>query len=142
LMQSALPGAQASGMTPEALAGMLGMVPTSSGVPALQVMIPEALVGQAAGLLDVDVSVLDPVLNHELTDAFDPARPILAPTLLITADPSRSDCLCRPDMVENVVATSPAISAHVVYGAGHMVFAENAHRHEVTALIEAFVAGY
>jgi len=139
LMQSALPAAQAAGMTPEALAGMLAIVPTSSGAPASEVMIADALVGQAAGLLDVDVSVLDPVLNHDLVDAFDATRPIPAPTLLITADPTRSDCLCRPEMVANVQATSPAISVHVVRGAGHMAFDEIAHRHQVRSQIEVFL---
>jgi pimeloyl-ACP methyl ester carboxylesterase len=142
LMQAALPGAQAAGMAPEALAGMLATVPTSSGEPASAVMIAEAMVGQAAGLLDVDVAVLDPVLNHDLRDAFDPARAIPAPTLLITADPTRSDCLCRPEMVANVEATSPAISVHVVHGAGHMVFDEIAHRAEVRGDIEGFLAAH
>jgi pimeloyl-ACP methyl ester carboxylesterase len=141
LMKEALPGVQALGMPAEAVADILAAMPTSSpGVSIGEQVERESVVGIAAGLLELDVSVLDPILDGTAQTAFDSKRPIPVTTLLITADPARPDAVGLPADIEPVVAISPLVRHHVVRGAGHLIHDEIAHRHEFVDQVEAFLA--
>ena len=58
----------------------------------------------AAGMLELDATVLDPVLDGSIVPVFDPDVAIAAPTLLVTADPVSPDAVARPADIERVRA--------------------------------------
>jgi pimeloyl-ACP methyl ester carboxylesterase len=140
MMKASIPMAQAAGMQPEALAEMIGMTPTASGAMTSQVVIAEAIVAMASGLLDLDVSVLDPILDGTSTSAFDPSQPIPVRTLLLTGDPAMPDTVAIPSDVEPVLAQSPSVEHHVVAGAGHLIHESIAGRDEFVRQVEQFLA--
>jgi pimeloyl-ACP methyl ester carboxylesterase len=140
LMKEALPGVQALGMSADAVADTLAAMPTSSpGISMGEQLGRESIVGIAAGLLELDVTVLDPILDGTARTAFDPKRPIPVTTLLITADPARPDAVGVPVDVDPVVAVSPLVRHHTVRGAGHLIHDEIAHRGEFVEQVEAFL---
>jgi pimeloyl-ACP methyl ester carboxylesterase len=140
MMRASIPMAQAAGMQPEALAQMMAMTPTATGATMGQVVIPEAIVAMAAGLLDLDVSVLDPILEGTSTTAFDPSQPIPVRTLLLTGDPAMPDTVAIPSDVAPVLAKSPSVEHHVVAGAGHLIHEAIASRDEFVRLVEEYLA--
>ncbi len=141
LMKQAVPGVQASGMQADAVAAMMSILPSSSGVAMGELVSPESLLGMAAGLLELDVGVLDPILDGSVRTAFNPFQPIPVKTLLLTADPSMPDAVCIAADGDRVLATSPSVSRHVVSGAGHLIHDETKSRAEFVSQTEAFLAG-
>jgi hypothetical protein len=119
---------------------MIGMTPTASGAMTSQVVIAEAIVAMASGLLDLDVSVLDPILDGTSTSAFDPSQPIPVRTLLLTGDPAMPDTVAIPSDVEPVLARSPSVEHHVVAGAGHLIHESIAGRDDFVRQVEQFLA--
>jgi pimeloyl-ACP methyl ester carboxylesterase len=142
MMRATIPGVQAAGMQAAAVAGMMSMMPTPKGVTFGQLVFPDALAGIAAGLLELDVSVLDPLLAGQVEPAFDPSRPIPTPTLIIAADPASPDCVARPDDLDRARSNSPSLEVLTVAGAGHLVHDELEHRDELAALIRTFLARF
>jgi hypothetical protein len=141
LMKEALPGVQALGLSAEAVADILAAMPSSSpGVSMGEHVDRASIVGMAAGLIELDVSVLDPILDGTAETAFDATRPIPVPTLLITADPAQPDAVCVPTDSDRVLTASPLVSRRVVSGAGHLIHDEIAHRGEFVDQVEEFLA--
>ncbi len=141
LMKEALPGVQAAGMQADALAATMSILPSSSGMPMGQLVSQESLLGMAAGLLELDVGVLDPLLDGSVRTAFNPFQPIPVKTLLLTADPAMPDAVCIAADGDRVLATSPSVSRYVVSGAGHLIHDEKNSRAEFVNQTEAFLAG-
>lgn len=139
LMRTSVPRLQAEGITVEVLAGILGRAPSPVGTPFAELLNADALVAMAEGMLQLDASVLDPVLNGVTTPVFDPARPISVPTLLITADPTSPDAVARPADAEQLLATSPLAEVLVMQGASHLVHDELAHRDAFRSAVLAFL---
>ena len=105
-----------------------------------QVVIPEAILAMAAALLDLDVSVLDPILDGTSMTAFDPSQPIPVRTLLLTGDPAMPDTVAIPADVAPVLAKSPSVEQHVVAGAGHLIHEAIASRDEFVQQVDQFLA--
>jgi len=141
MMKASIPMVQAAGMQPEALAQMMAMTPTATGATMGQVVIPEAIVAMAASLLDLDVTVLDPILDGTSTTAFDPSQPITVRTLLLTGDPAMPDTVAIPSDVAPVLAKSASVEHHVVAGAGHLIHEAIASRDEFVEQVEQFLGG-
>ena len=142
LMKATVPGVQAAGMPANAVAQMMAMMPTATGVPMGQVIFAEALVAMAAGLLEVDIAVLDPILDGTAESAFDPAQPIPVPTLILTGDPAMPDTVAIAAHVEPVLAASPLVAQHAVIGAGHQIHDTIASRGEFVREVESFLARF
>jgi alpha-beta hydrolase superfamily lysophospholipase len=70
---------------------------------------------------------------------FDPARPIEAPTLLLTADPSSPDAAARPPHVQRFAASSPNVDVRVMHGACHLIHDELAQRDQFSNEVLAFL---
>jgi pimeloyl-ACP methyl ester carboxylesterase len=128
LMRTSVPRLQADGIAVEVLAAILGRAPSPVGTPFAELLHADALTAMAEGMLQLDASVLDPVLEGVSTPVFDPDLPIDVPTLLITADPSSPDAVARPADAEQLIATSPLAEVLVMRGASHLVHDELAHR--------------
>lgn len=139
LMRESIPQFQESGMDVATLASILAGAPSASGPTFGELLHPDALEGMAHGMLALDATVLDPVLEGTVTPAFDPARPIPVPTLLITADPSSPDAVTRPADAAQLAATTPGAEVRVMSGSGHLVHDELAHRHEFRGVVLDFL---
>ena len=95
----------------------------------------------AEGLLALDVSVLDVVLDGTLVPPFDPTRPIPVPGVLLAADPDSPDAVARPPHLEILARTSPRLHAWPVPGATHQIHSSIATREVFTAAVRGFLAG-
>jgi pimeloyl-ACP methyl ester carboxylesterase len=139
VMRRSLPGLQATGMTPEAVAGFLGDVPTSSGAPMAATLEADALLAMAGSLLTVDPAVLDPVLEGDMESLLDLERGIDPPTLIVTADPAKPDAICDPDAAREMAARSRATEVVTIAGAGHLIHDETASRSRFRAVTLEFL---
>ncbi len=139
VMRQSLPGLQASGMTPQAVAGLLGGMPTSSGETMGATLEPDGLVAMAGSILAVDPAVLDPVLDGVLDSLLDPERGVVPPTLIVTADPTKPDAICDPDAARDLADRSTATEVVTVAGAGHLIHDEIASRAQFRALTLEFL---
>ncbi|TVR22433.1 MAG: alpha/beta hydrolase [Ilumatobacter sp.] len=128
LMRESIPQFQESGMDVPTLVDLLAAAPSPSGPTFGELLHADALTVMADGMLALDVTVLDPVLDGTAEPAFDPNRRIPVPTLLITADPASPDAVTRPSDVEELAAATPDADVKVMTGAGHLVHDELAHR--------------
>lgn len=133
LMRQSAPLLQAQGVTAEALAEMLRAAPTPSGGTFGELLHHDGIVAMAAGMLQMDATVLDPVLQGEMTAAYDPALPIAAPGLVLAADPAKPDAVVRQVDRDRLATTNPHIEVRTVEGAGHLIHDELASRERFAA---------
>jgi pimeloyl-ACP methyl ester carboxylesterase len=139
LMREMVPQLQAGGMTVDALAGLLAAMPTAAGRPLAETLHPDAVTVTAASLLELDVSVLDPVLERTIRGVFEPDRPLPVPTLLVAADPASPDCLARPVDIARLSAASPHVEVVTLAGATHLIHDELAQRDAFVSVVLGFL---
>jgi pimeloyl-ACP methyl ester carboxylesterase len=128
LMRNSLPRLQESGIPLDKLVEVLAASPGASGSPMGSTLHADAIETMAASLLQLDATVLDPVLQGTIEPAFDPDRPVPVPTLAIAADPASPDCVARPEDLQRLAATSPLAECRTIAGAGHLLHDELANR--------------
>lgn len=141
LMRESVPRLQQSGISADVLAGILAAAPSAVGTAFGDLLHPDAMAAMAAGMLELDATVLDRVLDGSMEPAFDPAVPIAVPTLLLTADPSSPDAAARPPDAERLRAGSPQVEVRVMAGSCHLVHDELAQRATFLAEVQRFVDG-
>jgi pimeloyl-ACP methyl ester carboxylesterase len=128
LIRESAPQLQASGITVEALAGILAAAPTASGGTFGELLFPDAVTAMAGSLLAVDASVLDPVLTGTIRSVLDADAPFQVPSLVVCADPSKPDAVADPSLAHRFAAISPATDVAVIDGAGHLIHDELSSR--------------
>ena len=139
VIRETAPQMQASGMTPDALAAVLAMAPTSTGASFADTVHPDALAAMAGSLLTVDASVLDPVLTGSIGSFLDPDGPFLVPSLIVCADPAKPDAVADPILAQHFAAISPATEFIVLEGAGHLIHDEQASREAFREVAIGFI---
>ncbi len=139
-MRDAIPQVQASEMTLDELVGVVAATPHSSGSGTFgDVLVPDGVVSMASSLLEVDASVLDPVLTGTTGVFLDPALPFGVPTLLLAADPTRSDAVTDLQAAAHYASMSTGVDVVVVDGAGHAIHNERAGRERFRAALIGFL---
>lgn len=128
LVRASVPRFQSEGIPPAALAGALARAPSAIGAPFGEFLHADALDAMAAGLLELDASVLDPVLDRTMQPAFEPAAPVPVPVLVLAADPSSPDAVARTADLDQLVATTAHAEVQVMAGASHLMHDELANR--------------
>jgi esterase len=142
LMRATVPELQKNNVPVEAIAGTMATMPSSSGQPMGQLINAEAITVMAGALLQLDVTVLDPVLDGTARNSFDPAQPIELPTMIISADPAMPDTLATPDEVNPILEISPQVEHRAIPGAGHLVHDGLATREGFVDQVEEFLARF
>jgi esterase len=142
LMRNSLPRLQESGIPLDKLVEVLAASPGANGVPMGSTLHADAIETMAASLLQLDATVLDPVLQGTIEPAFDPDRPVPVPTLAIAADPASPDCVARPEDLQRLAATSPLAECRTVAGAGHLLHDELANRQRFADAVLEFLAAH
>jgi hypothetical protein len=95
----------------------------------------------AEGLLALDVSVLDAVLDGTLLPPFDAALPIPVPGVVLAADPASPDAVTRRAQIEILTRSSPQLEVWSVPGATHQIHSSIATREVFTAAVRGLLAG-
>ncbi len=113
------------------LTGILGAAPSPSGPLFGDLIHDDALDAMAAGMLQLDATVLDPVFDGTVSPVFDPCREIPVPGIVLAADPSMPDAVTRPADLELLAKHSPCVECRVVAGCGHLIHDSRQHRQAV-----------
>lgn len=139
-MRDTIPQIQGAGMTVDALAEIIATVPHSSGNGTFgDVFLPDGMASMASSLLEVDGTVLDPVLDGTMGTFLDPTVPFAVPTLIVAADPAKPDAVASPAAAEHYASISPDVDVVVVDGAGHTIHNEHVGREPFLAALRTFL---
>jgi pimeloyl-ACP methyl ester carboxylesterase len=141
-VRASLPRLQASGIPHAKLVDVLAASPSVRGTTLGAELHADAIAAMATGMLQLDPTVLDPVIDGTMTPAFDPFSPLTVPTMIVAADPTSPDCVARPDDLDRVQAASPLVQVETVRGATHLLHDELANRDRFAALTSAFLAAH
>jgi pimeloyl-ACP methyl ester carboxylesterase len=142
LMRATVPELQKNNVPASAIAGTMATMPSSSGQPMGQLIHAEAIEVMARALLDLDATVLDPVLDGTAKNSFDRTQPIEVPTMIVSADPAMPDALATPDVVNPIMEISPQVEHRAIPGAGHLVHDGLATRDGFVDQVEEFLAKF
>lgn len=140
MMRRMVPMMQQSGMTVEALAQTMVSAPSVSGGTMGELIQPDALAAMATALLQLDATVLDPVLDGSITAAYNPLDTIPVPGLVLAGDSAQPDTIVRAGEIALLAEHSPHVEVRAVAGAGHLIHDSLAHRATMLAAIQEFLA--
>jgi esterase len=139
-LREAIPQLQASHMTLDELADVIAATPHPSGSGTFgDVLVPDGVASMAASLLDVDATVLDPVLTGTTGGFLDPTISVGVPTLVSAADPAQPDAVASPATAAHYASISTAVDLVVVDGAGHTIHNEHVGREPFRTALMAFL---
>lgn len=139
LLRSSIPRLQADRIPPDELARLLAGAPSSSGTTFGELLCADGVTSMASAMLEVDASVLDPILDGTFTSFVDPAVPFAVPSLILVADPAKPDAAASPRSAEHYASISPDVEVTVVDGAGHLVHDEKGSRAVVREAVLGFL---
>ena len=140
LMRQSIPALQESNTSLQALVELLSAAPDAAGTATFgATLTPDALESMAAGLLAVDATVLDPVLDSTTYSFIDPAVGFGVPSLIIAADPSKPDAVADPRIAQDYADMSSDTEVVVVSGAGHLIHGEQASRAMFLTAVTSFL---
>jgi pimeloyl-ACP methyl ester carboxylesterase len=140
LMRESIPRLQEANTSLDALVGLLSAAPDTTGAATFGEMLhPDGIHAMAASLLEVDATVLDRVLSGSMPSFLDPTIAFGAPSLIITADPSKPDAVADPDAARHYADLSDDVDVVVIEGAGHLIHDELASRQSFLTAVSAFL---
>jgi len=140
LMRESIPRLQASGIPVDKLAERLAAAPDTTGAGAFgEMLCADALPAMAASMLDVDATVLDPVLSGATPSFLDPGVSFGVPTVVIAADPEKPDAVADPQMARHYADLSADVELVIVAGAGHLIHDEKASRGPFNEAVRSFL---
>ena len=88
LMRATVPGVQQAGVPVDQIAGTMATMPSASGAPMGDLIRRTRSEVMARALLELDVTVLDPVLDGTAQNSFDRTSRSRCRTLILSADPA------------------------------------------------------
>ncbi len=139
MLRRSIPRLQADGVAPDVLAGLLTGAPSSSGATFGELLCADGVESMASAMLEVDATVLDPVVDGTITSFVDPALPFAVPSLILVADPAKPDAAASPRSAAHYASISPDVEVTVVAGAGHLIHDEKASRAVVRDAVLGFL---
>jgi pimeloyl-ACP methyl ester carboxylesterase len=136
MMRQSVPALQASGIDLATLTPMLAQTPSASGPTFGTVLHDDAVTAMASALLRLDATVLDPVISGTtMTWVYDVDRPVTQRGVLVAADPSSLDCVCRPEMIERARAAGCGLDVRTPSGAGHLIHDSRVYREDMARAV-------
>jgi esterase len=140
LIRNAVPHLQAMGVSVDDVAERVAAGPSAVGVSMGELVHPDALRSMAEGLLQLDATVLDPVLEGRHDAAFDPFAPMLVPGLVLAADPTSPDAVVRERDTMRLAEHSPLVEVRALPEASHLIHDEIAQRDAYLQAVLTFLA--
>lgn len=140
VLRETIPRIQAAGTSVADVSAVMAMSPGASGGLLGELLHDDGVATMSAGMLDVDASVLDRVLDGSMTAVFDPALPLPVPAAVVAADPASPDAVTRPEALEQMASVSPHATAHTLAGANHLIHDTIGQREPFWAIIQGLLA--
>jgi hypothetical protein len=139
LLRELIPQMQAAGTSLADATAMMAASPGAAGGTLGELLHEDGLETLSAGLLDVDASVLDPVLTGIRTPVFDPDQPLAMAIAAVAADPASPDAVTQPGDLIQLAATSPHVSTHTLAGANHLIHDTVGQREPFWTIVDEFL---
>jgi pimeloyl-ACP methyl ester carboxylesterase len=140
LLRETIPQLQEAGITLDAAMELISAAPDSSGSATFgEILLPDGVESMAQSMLDVDATVLDPVLAGTSDPFLDPATPFGVPTVIAAADPAKPDAVATVEGARHYASISPDVEVVVVDGAGHLIHNERNSRQRFRTLVLEFL---
>ncbi|HET8931190.1 MAG TPA: alpha/beta hydrolase [Acidimicrobiales bacterium] len=136
LMKNSIPAMQEAEMSVAAVADLLRQLPSPSGPPFGEVAFDDAIDAMAEGVLQLDVTVLDPVFDGTIAPVFDPNRELGVPGIVLAGDPASPDTVVTARDLASLTEHSLELERRVVTGAGHMIHDSRAYRDTVLTAVK------
>jgi pimeloyl-ACP methyl ester carboxylesterase len=136
------PHIQAMGMSVDDLSATIAAAPSAVGVPLGELVYPDAVHAMAVSLLQVDATVLDPVLDGKPDPAFDPYQAIPVVGLVLGADLTSPDAVVRQRDVDRLTEHSPLVEVRSLKGASHLIHEQVGQREIYVEAVTAFLAAH
>ena len=140
LMRQAIPQLQAAGMSLADVTAVVAASPGASGGLLGDVLHDDGVATMAAGMLAVDASVLDRVLDASLAVVFDPDRPLPVPAAVVAADPASPDAVTQPADLVKMATHNPHAGTFTLSGANHLIHDTVGQREPFWAIVDGFLA--
>lgn len=140
MMRQMIPQIQESGVSTPEFSQMLTTTPSPSGETFGELLIADGVESMAYGMLHVDATVLDGVVNGTMVPAFDPNAPINVPVTAVAADPASPDAVTQPSDLDKLRSMSPEVEAVTIAGAGHLIHDAHGTREPFWHVVERFLA--
>jgi pimeloyl-ACP methyl ester carboxylesterase len=129
---------QAEGAPVESYRDLLAASPHPAGDRLGDHLHDDALWSRAGSLAQTDPDAITAVLDGTTFAAYDPDRPLLAPALVVRADPAY-DAAFQPDDEARLHRTSPHVEVVPMPGAGHNIRGDRATRNRYLDVLTDFL---
>lgn len=139
-LRQLIPQVQAAGMSIGDLAAATATSPSAAGPLFGEFLHEDGLTTMAAGMLDVDASVLDPVLEGTAGRVFDPTRPLGTLVAAVAADPASPDAVTSQADLAQLAGLNPHASTHTLAGANHLIHDTIGQRERFWTIVSEFLA--
>jgi esterase len=139
-MRQSIPMLQGANLPIETVIGVLSAAPDTTGASTFgEKLHADGIASMAGSLLQVDATVLDPVLTGTIEPFLDPTVPFGVPSLLIAADPAKPDAVADPTSARHYAGISPDVDVLIVENAGHLIHDEFGSRDVLRAAVLGFL---
>ncbi len=140
LMRQSIPMLQENKVSVDALVDVLNVSPSLDGGQFQDSLYADAIRAMATGMLRLDASVLDGVLEGRIDHVYDPSAPIPVPGIVVCGDEASPDTIVRAPEKSALAQHSPHIDVRMVAGAGHLIHDSLAHREQMRAALHDVLA--
>jgi pimeloyl-ACP methyl ester carboxylesterase len=140
MMRESIPMLQASGVTLDALVGILDASPGLDGRVFKDSLHADAIQAMAKAMLRLDASVLDGVLAGVMDGVYDAHVGMTVPGIVLAGDEASPDTIVRAAEKALLAESSPKIDVRVVAGAGHLIHDSLEHRETMRLALHEVVA--
>lgn len=128
MMRETIPMLQAGGVDVDSLVGILEQSPSLDGGVFKDTLEPDAIRAMAVAMLQLDASVLDPVIAGQMDRVYEPQQAIPVPGIVLAGDEASPDTIVRAPEKAALAQHSPQLDVRVVSGAGHLIHDAIAYR--------------
>jgi esterase len=139
LLRGMIPQVQATGMSIGDVTAIMAASPSSSGGLYGEILHEDGIATLAAGMLDVDASVLDVVLDGSMAPVFETGRQLAVPAAVVAADPASPDAVTLPADLARLVLVSPHVATHTLAGANHLIHDSIGQREPFWSIVSEFL---
>jgi hypothetical protein len=102
-------------------------------------VLDDGLLTMGKGMVRVDASVLDVVLNGEMDPVHDLTRPIVVPVVAVAADPAMPDAVTGQEQLARLEAVGTNVTTHTLVGANHLIHDTDGQREPFWQIVDDFL---
>jgi len=126
-VRAAVSAIQAQNSSEDEIVRQLSNMPTPDGSTLSKVTAEDTVRAMAFGMLRLDPTVIDAILNCSTLAPVDLSSPVRTPALILAADPGLGAAL-RAEDIRRLADSHPNVPVVTVNGCGHMIHGSRQHR--------------